>query len=503
MSSGVMTCDVLVVGSGNMGAAVARLVRDEHPTARIVMVDAGPAIGSIPGQHLHDSPERDIWETYNRRVSSDIQALYVGPEVRTAGGSAASLEPGMYSLAAFAEQPSAMPGAALGWNVGGMSVHWTAATPYPWGSERFDFGDASRWDADLARARQLLQVHHDPFGTSRAGARLLRLLRDKFGPVSAPGRHPKPLPMAVAPADRGRWCRTGPNRVFPAMATADDPGFQLIGGTVVQELLHTGGHVTGARVRGMTTGTEAQIAAAAVVVCADALRTPQLLYASGIRPEALGRYLNEHAFLSGRVRPDLRALGIKARDLPVLRSGEWRAGAYWVPHSGPAQPFHVQVTETFVDGSAGPVGYELGLTCYAPTEIRAGNRVVFSGTHADIAGMPRMDIQFGYTERDLAVIGKGRALLCEIAEDLGSFDPQRNLELLPPGSSLHYTGTVRMGADDDGSSVCDPDARVWGFDNLYVAGNGVVPTALLCNSTLTGMITAVRAGRSVAAQLSG
>ncbi|MFC9529978.1 GMC oxidoreductase [Streptomyces sp. NPDC057717] len=63
------------------------------------------------------------------------------------------------------------------------------------------------------------------------------------------------------------------------------------------------------------------------------------------------------------------------------------------------------------------------------------------------------------------------------------------------------TGTVRMGADNDGTSVCDPDARVWDFTNLYLAGCGVVPTALVWNSTLTGVVTAVRAARAAVGNL--
>ncbi|MFC9612663.1 GMC oxidoreductase [Streptomyces sp. NPDC056938] len=62
-------------------------------------------------------------------------------------------------------------------------------------------------------------------------------------------------------------------------------------------------------------------------------------------------------------------------------------------------------------------------------------------------------------------------------------------------------GAVRMGADNDGTSVCDPDARVWDFTNLYLAGCGVVPTALVCNSTLTGVVTAVRAARAAVGNL--
>src|SRR3712207_8757764 len=44
------------------------------------------------------------------------------------------------------------------------------------------------------------------------------------------------------------------------------------------------------------------------------------------------------------------------------------------------------------------------------------------------------------------------------------------------GSSLHYMGTVRMGAADDGTSVCDSYSRVWGVPGLVLAGNGLNPT---------------------------
>ena len=43
------------------------------------------------------------------------------------------------------------------------------------------------------------------------------------------------------------------------------------------------------------------------------------------------------------------------------------------------------------------------------------------------------------------------------AERFGDFDPGRESALLPAGSSLHQTGTVRMGTVDDGTSVSDYD----------------------------------------------
>jgi choline dehydrogenase-like flavoprotein len=492
--------DVLIVGGGIMGSTVARLVREADPAVRILMVDAGTAIGATPGLHLHDVPEPELWERYNERVASGIQGMYTGADVdREPVGDVGRLGPGMFHALAFGEDAEAMPGAAIAWNAGGMGVHWTAATPWPAGAEVFDGGDPQGWSDDLSTAQRVLGVHPGPIGPTEPGQVVLDVLRDHLAGIGSPDRAPQPMPMAVAPVAEGLNARTGPSVIFPPIASGGDEGFELLTGVLVTELLVDGDRVRGARVRRVADGAEQEVLADTVVVCADALRTPQLLFASGIRPWALGRYLNEHAFVTGRVLMDVDRFGLDLATLPLPRVGEFCTDSLWVPQNGPDQPFHGQIMNTtYVDAAGRPLAHSVGLSFYSPVESRPANRLVFSETETDAAGLPRIGVAFEYSPADLELIDRALARVQEIAELFGPFDPETERALLAPGSSLHLTGTVRIGEHDDGTSVADTTGRVWGFANLYVAGTGAVPTPVVANATLTGAVTAVRTARAVA-----
>ncbi|MET7571032.1 GMC oxidoreductase [Streptomyces sp. NPDC005492] len=491
--------DVLIVGSGIMGSVVARLLRDSDPGLTVTMVDGGSAIGEAPGLHLHDVADPALWSRYNEQVDSGIQAMYTGAEVvHEVADSLADLTPGMFHALTFGEDAEAMPASALAWNAGGMGVHWTAATPWPAGDEVFDFGDPDRWAADVDTARRLLAVTPSPIGPTGVGRTVLDVLRRRYDDTAPGDRRPQPMPMAVTATASGPMPRTAPGTIFPPIAAGGDPAFALMTGTLATRLIVAEGRVRGARLRTVADGTESELHAGTVIVCADALRTPQLLFASGIRPEALGRYLNEHAFITAQVLLDLDRFGIALDELPLPRTGEFSTDSLWLPRNGAAQPFHGQImNRTYVDGNGRPLAHAVGLALLVPVESRPENRLVFSESHTDLAGLPRIGVEFDYSGTDRALIDRALAETRSLAEEFGRFDAGTELALLPPGSSLHLTGTVRSGTADDGSSVCDPDGRVWGFDNLFVAGTGVIPTAMAANVTLTGAVTAVRTARAV------
>lgn len=495
--------DVVIIGSGPVGAAVARGLRAAASDLTITMIEGGAPLGADAGRHLLDASDPALRAIFERRARRAQQAEYVRDSALenllpiAQGG---ELTPGVIPAGLLGERVDAFPGASFAWNVGGMGVHWTAASPSITGAELIPFIEPEDWVRHLDDAQRALSVTAGLYPLSTARAAIGAALRRVF-PSEDAGRAVQEFPLAGQRDAEGRFHRTGPADIFPSLTTATDPRFELRARTLCLSVLHDGGRVRGVLLRDLETGAEYEQPAGAVVVAADALRTPQLLWASGIRPAALGRYLNEHITLSGSAAIDPGTIGVASDDTISGRDNEPYVGAWWLPSRGSEQPFHGQMMETI--DAAGV--HRIGLSWYFATEIQGDNRVRFSDTERDHFGLPAMTIAFEYSAADLAMVAEARRSQARAGRALGAFDPEQSA-VLPAGSSLHYTGTVRAGAADDGTSVCDPESRVWGYDNLFVAGNGVIPTALSCNSTLTAVALALRsvplilerAGRRVA-----
>jgi choline dehydrogenase-like flavoprotein len=113
--------------------------------------------------------------------------------------------------------------------------------------------------------------------------------------------------------------------------------------------------------------------------------------------------------------------------------------------------------------------------------------------------MPAMTVHYRLTPRDQEVIARGKEEIVRLGKAVGEPLDDRPF-MMPLGASLHYQGTTRLGASDDGDSVCSPQCEVWDVPGLFVAGNGVIPTATACNPTLTGVALAVNGARAIAAK---
>jgi choline dehydrogenase-like flavoprotein len=493
--------DVLIIGSGPAGATYARTIGDARPSARILMVEVGPAVPGRRGEHTQNMTES---------ARTAAQLLTQGPDAGVARATAladiapgidpslefrTALLPGLFPLdpsPRLADGEVGLPGASMASGVGGMGIHWGTSTPRPHQSERIPFVPGDELDAALDHAERLLGVNrYEPAGLSAA---VQKAMAEEF---NGPGLTP-----VTSGASASHW--EGDTLVFSGTGVIlgeleeTVPGFELRAETLARRVLVADGTAVGAVLENRRTGETYEVGAARVVVCADGLRTPQVLFASGIRPRALGHYLNEHFQMNTFV-----TLHDEFDPATFDQDGGSLGGAS-VPFSD-ARPMQGGIVTLANSPYKLPFGDELSLSrlgiavWYGAKDIQYRDAVEFSETETDGYGMPRMTIRYAHTDKDRATIEAMRENSIRSASRIGTVLDQP--EFAVGGSSLHYQGTVRMGESDDGASVCDQYLRVWDVDNLYVGGNGVIPTATAANPTLTMVALAWRAAVQLVQEL--
>lgn len=452
-----MTADVVIVGSGAGSAAVAGSLR--RAGADVIMVEAGRALTGRMGQHLRNTQDDDA---FNQQA--------FGLLTPHAGGS---------------RPVQGLPGARGIHAVGGMLTAWSHQVPRPSAAEVDGPIPPDKLSSYLARAEKLFWANDslDGDGSGRQQWIQQRLKQE----LALDTRR---VVVAARRTDDGKTEYAGADAL---LGTDDDPGtLTILTGHVARRIEHIDGR--GVAVVATSTGGESvTISAGRIVVGGGALGTPQLLHASGLRHPALGRYLTDHLNVVSTVwlKPEALTEIPAATDAPI---------AVFAPVTE-ERPFHTAILDLpsiahqgFLEGAEETLVTSIGI--FVGTEPEWENRLVFDDHQVDEMGLPRVRAEVELTKADHDRAQQAVLEHYRIGNAIGEPWRSMNVALRPLGASLHLMGTHRIGKDDR-TSVADTFGRLHGSENIYVVGNGSIPTRNSCNPTLTTVALALRTADAI------
>jgi choline dehydrogenase-like flavoprotein len=131
-------------------------------------------------------------------------------------------------------------------------------------------------------------------------------------------------------------------------------------------------------------------------------------------------------------------------------------------------------------------------------------------SQTDAFGVPRALIDFRYTDQDVESVVTSHQLLDRALEANGigrlqyAYAKQQLRERInaQAGDGLHQIGTTRMGMEAK-TSVVDPNLRVHGIENLFVASSSVFLTSGQANSTYLAVVLALRLANYLSESMAG
>ncbi|KZT36902.1 pyranose oxidase [Sistotremastrum suecicum HHB10207 ss-3] len=291
--------------------------------------------------------------------------------------------------------------------------------------------------------------------------------------------------------------------------------------------------------------TNVQVKAKVYIIAAGAVGTPQILANSFFAKEqelpALGKYITEQtmAFCQIMLYRDLIA-GVREKPKPEWQKRvedhirDFPLDPIAMPFDEPEpqvtspiskeHPWHTQASYSNQNSrrihrdafSYGKVGATIDsrvvvdLRFFGRNDPVETNTLTFSNIHRDGYDMPQPTFHFQMTAHSRKESGLMMADMTNVATKLGGYLPGSEPQFLEPGLALHLAGTFRAfqpgtkanppNPSDNAKdfSVVNENSQVHGFTNLFLGGNGIIPTAFAANPTLTSMCYAIRASTVIA-----
>lgn len=518
--------DYCIIGGGSAGCVVASRL-SENPAVKVVLLEVGPRDWHpyihIPAGCL--SLQQD--KRFNWMDRSVPQAHANNREIKISQGRVLGGSGSINGMLHVRPQKSDLDG----WRTSGWS--YDEVMPYLDKAETEDLRRNGPGAAGLHAVSDFITIHP-----------LTSAFLEAAQGLGIP-RNPSmngPVREGVAPFQqnrRGRF-RAQPAQTYLRRAK-NRPNLKIVTGAFGARVLFTGSRASG--VAFIQDGQERiQPVRQEVIVCAGALRSPQVLQLSGIgdpthlralgieprvSAPAVGRNLRDHFIIRvGHRVHGVTTINERARGLPVVKEaliyalagigmltmGAGAAAAFLRTNPDLPAP---DVQLSFAPGSfasAGVLEKEPGMTIGGWSSPAASSGTALART-ASPFDAPAIDPNYLSAEADRAAIAECvkviRRLFArpELArwskgetfpgpqitsdEDILDFARERGT------SGLHFTGTCRMG--DDAASVVDAKLRVRGVSGLRVIDASVIPHTPIGNTHATVVMVAEKGAATVLA----